>query len=106
MRITDKVKFYVEDSDGGGYNPETGQYEDDEKLVANIPANVTNLSTDRTKELFGEIDDSKLVIRTFKPIEFKWTYCLIGKKKTKYKQETNLNASIRSNSLIVGEIHE
>jgi hypothetical protein len=104
MRITDKVKFYVENSDGGGYNPETGQYEDTEELVATIPANITDLSTDRTKELFGEIDDSKLVIRTFKPIKFKWSYCLIGK--SKYKQETNLNASIRSNSLIVGEIHD
>ncbi|UQS82604.1 hypothetical protein MOO45_02855 [Bombilactobacillus folatiphilus] len=103
MRKTNDVKFYIENSDSGGYNPITGEYDDGENLVATLPANVTDLSIDRAKQLFGDILDVKKVVRAFKPVDFDWSYCVIND--IKYQLTTQTNTLNGSSSLIVGRIN-
>ncbi|QHJ77623.1 MAG: hypothetical protein [Bacteriophage sp.] len=98
MRLTHFVKFYKENN--SCYNPDTGQYDDSNQLIDVIPANVTDLGADREKELFGDLDTDLKVVRTFQPVNFNWSYCLISGKK--YAQTKVLSHK----SLIVGEKHE
>ncbi|NUF26337.1 hypothetical protein [Bombilactobacillus mellis] len=98
MRLTNFVKFYKEEN--SSYNPDTGQYDDSNQLIAVLPANVTDLGADRTKELFGNLDTDMKVIRTFQPVNFNWSYCLIDN--TKFSQTKILSHK----SLIVGERHD
>lgn len=109
MRITDLVSFfYVNNGGAGSYDPETGEYRDNViKPLLKLPANVTDLGANTEKQLFGEITDRRLVIRTFHAIDFfYWTFCSIGDSDTKYKQEAILNVTSHSSTIIVGEMHD
>ncbi|HIB1900877.1 TPA: hypothetical protein ACWWDF_003191, partial [Enterococcus faecium] len=78
MRYDTEVIFVIEK--GGYYDPELGEHvnptlEETIKLV-----NVTDLGTDRSKVLFGDIEQGAKVIRLLRPYTKEWDYILIFNK--------------------------
>lgn len=100
MRFDREVTFFKESN---RYNPKTGGYGGNAE-VAKILANVTDLGLDRTKQLFGEVDTDKKVIRLVHPVGSAWSYCVIDGDKQKYVQVSNTDA-LKGFSMIVGVSH-
>ena len=90
--ISEGQKRYIP---GQGYSKGT-------ELVTSRMANVTDLGTTRSIQLFGNVDTSRKVIRLMVPVGTNWSYCKIGDKK--YKQVTVVDA-LKGHSVIVGEYH-
>lgn len=63
MRYTDEITF-VENSEGSHYDPDPGEWVDDEPTRTTTSANVTDLGTNRSVTLFGSIKQGAKVIRT------------------------------------------
>lgn len=105
MRYDTKVTFVIEKDEY--YDPVLGEYVDGTKEETNLRANVTDLGTDRSKVLFGDIKQGAKVIRLLRPYTKKWDYVLIYNKLTKETQkfeiitERNLR---QKNTFIVQEV--
>lgn len=63
MRYTDEVIFIQESADSH-YDPDSGEWMDDEPQRTLTLANVTDLGTDRSVKIFGDIRQGAKVIRT------------------------------------------
>lgn len=105
MRYDTEVTFVIEKD--GYYDPELGEHVDptlDEKIKL---ANVTDLGTDRSKVLFGDIKEGAKVIRLLRPYTKEWDYVLIFNKlrsKTeKFEIITERNLRLK-NTFIVQEV--
>lgn len=101
MRYTDEVIFVQESADSH-YDPDSGEWMDDEPQRTLTLANVTDLGTDRSVKIFGDIRQGAKVIRTmplFNVPEFD-TIEIEGKS---YKDITLREPSGR-NSLVVQEV--
>lgn len=105
MRYDTKLVFIV--GNGGYYNPDKGEHVDNEKVETIKYANVTDLGTDRSKVLFGDIQQGAKVIRLLRPYKKAWDYVLIVdelKQKTR-KYEIITERNLRSkNTFIVQEV--
>lgn len=101
MRYTEEITF-VKESSNSHYDPDLGEWIEDEPERTKTLANVTDMGTDRSVKVFGDIREGAKVIRTmplfcvpdFDSIEFE------GKT---YKETTKRNPLGR-NSLIVKEV--
>lgn len=100
MRFDTTVKFYSEEAEH--YDPTVGDYVGGEQLVSQSSANVTDLGTDRTAALFGDVKQASKVIRLPHPVGIAWSYCLIGSNSQKYVQTTT-REPLKAFTLIVGE---
>lgn len=100
MRFNNNVKFYSEEAEH--YDPVSGEYVGGEKLIAEVIANVTDLGTNRSSQLFGDVNTQAKVIRMVRPVGAVWSYCLIDDDTTKYVQMTARNP-LKAHTLIVGE---
>lgn len=100
MRLTNEVKFY--DQTERRYNPNTSQYEGGETLVATVMANVTDIGTNRSNELFGKLDANSKVVRMVEPVKFVWSYLTIDDDSTHYVLQTD-RRPLKNATLIVGE---
>lgn len=100
MRFNNNVKFYSETAEH--YDPEAGHYVGGEKLIAEVIANVTDLGTNRSSQLFGDVNTQAKVIRMVRPVGAVWSYCLIDDDTTKYVQ-TTARDPLKAHTLIVGE---
>lgn len=101
MRYTDEITF-VKESSESHYDPDLGEYVEGEPFKTVTSANVTDLGTERSVKLFGDIRQGALVIRTmplFALPEFDHVE-ISGKT---YK-ETTVRNPIGRNSLIVQEV--
>ena len=105
MRYDTEVTFVIEKD--GYYDLELGEHVDptiDEKIKL---ANVTDLGTDRSKALFGDIKEGAKVIRLLRPYTKDWNYVLIFNKlrnKTeKFEIITERNLRLK-NTFIVQEV--
>ena len=105
MRYDTKVTFVIEKD--SYYDPELGEHVEptlDEKIKL---ANVTDLGTDRSKVLFGDIKQGAKVIRLLRPYTQKWDYVLIYNKLTKETQKfeivTERNLRLK-NTFVVREV--
>lgn len=85
------VKFYKEDRRGN--NPE---------LLVEDMANVTDLGTDRSAQLLGNINQQALVVRTAHPITVTFSYLTINDGEKLYRLTTS-RKPLKGNTLIVGE---
>ncbi|MDG3374531.1 hypothetical protein [Enterococcus thailandicus] len=105
MRYDTEVTFIIEKD--GYYDPDLGGHVEptlDKKIKL---ANVTDLGTDRSKALFGNIKEGAKVIRLLRPYTKEWDYVLIFNKlrnKTE-KFEIITERSLRlKNTFIVQEV--
>ncbi|MFC3212724.1 hypothetical protein [Planomicrobium okeanokoites] len=79
MRYSDRITFVNETA--GGYNPDTGSY-DEGSLSTDVQAcNLSNLGVDRTNQLFGTLDKEITVARLQRPYKKEYDHALIGGKK-------------------------
>lgn len=105
MRYDTKVTFVVEKDEY--YDPVLGEYVGGTKEETNLRANVTDLGTDRSKVLFGDIKQGAKVIRLLRPYTKEWDYVLIFNKlrsKTeKFEIITERNLRLK-NTFIVQEV--
>ena len=100
MRFNNNVKFYYEEAER--YDPTSGEWVGGEKLIAEVIANVTDLGTNRSSQLFGDVNTQAKVIRMVRPVGAVWSYCLIDDDTTKYVQMTARDP-LKAHTLIVGE---
>lgn len=92
MRYNKLVTFVHETE--GKYNPDKGEYDDPVKHPDTKRANVTDLGTDRSAKLFGDIKEGAKVIRLLRPYNEVWDYVVIdglSYEITKYR-DTRLRA--------------
>lgn len=105
MRYDTRVTFIVET--GEYYDPNLGEYVGGSTDEKPLFANVTDLGTDRSKVLFGDIKQGAKVIRLLRPYTKKWDYVLIYNKLTKETQKfeiiTERNLRLK-NTFIVQEV--
>ena len=101
MRYDTKVLF-IKNSEGSHYDPDLGEWIEDEPTVAVTDANVTDLGTNRSVALFGSIKQGAVVIRT-QPLFIvpKWDTIEIDGKSY---QLTTARQPLDRNSLIVEEV--
>ncbi len=105
MRYDTKVTFVIEKDEY--YDHVLGEYVDGTKEETKLRANVTDLGTDRSKVLFGDIKQGAKVVRLLRPYTKKWDYVLIYNKLTKETQKfeivTERNLRLK-NTFIVQEV--
>ncbi|GKS80728.1 hypothetical protein LPAF129_04130 [Ligilactobacillus pabuli] len=100
MRFNNNVKFYSDEAEH--YDPTSGEWVGGEKLIAEVIANVTDLGTNRSVALYGDVNIQAYVIRTINPIDYNWSYCTIDGGNTQYIANTK-RVPLKNNTLIVGE---
>lgn len=100
MRFNHEVKFY--NTGKRKYNPKTSEYEGGTELVADVMANVTDVGTTRSVQLFGSIVQGVKELRVVEPIDSVWAYLTIDDGPTKYRIRT-AKAPLKNISLLVGE---
>lgn len=76
MKYNEPVIFIKET--GSKYNPDTGVYDEPIKHKNKKRANVTDLGTDRSVKLFGDIKEGAKVVRLLRPYNKAWDYLIIG----------------------------
>ena len=101
MRYDTKVLF-IKNGEGSHYDPDFGEWIEDEPTVTATDANVTDLGTDRSVALFGSIKQGAVVIRTQPSFIIpKWDTIEISDKSY---QLTTTRQPLDRNSLIVEEV--
>lgn len=84
------------------YNPKTHKYEGNPEKVGEIYANVTDVGTDRSVQVLGNLNANSRVIRSYEEPPASWDYCLIDNHVTKYRLQTS-RKPLKLFTLIVGE---
>ena len=84
------------------YNPHTHGYEGETKLVDSMPANVTDVGTNRSVQLFGNYNQNSKVVRTIKEPPANWDYMTIDNHDPKLVLQTS-RKPLKYYTLIVGE---
>lgn len=102
MRFESTVKFWSESAEH--YVPGVG-YEGGITLVATTPANVTDVGTSRSAEVFGDVKTANKVVRLLSPVAFEWSYLTIDDGAKHYKAVTSRDLS-HGTTLIVGDVNE
>src|SRR5690625_3661426 len=72
MRYSDRISFVTEKE--GGFNPETGNYDEPKKERDTKACNISPIGVKRSVELFGEIDTSIIVVRLQRPYHKEFDY--------------------------------
>lgn len=67
MIYLDEVNFITEKQ--GGYDPDLGEYLDAKRESKLIEVNVTDLGSERSIKLFGDVKESSIVVRVSPMIE-------------------------------------
>lgn len=100
----DTLVTFIHEGAGNVYNPDTGEYDEDKTSFTRL-ANVTDVGTSRSMELFGDLDTSNKVLRFANGVKLAdWTYLTLPGSDTRYVKVTT-RKPLKSNTLIVGETH-
>lgn len=99
MNYNKKIIFVVEK--GGGYDPELGEHVPSVSILDRERVNLTDLGTDRSKTLFGDINEGAKVIRLLRPYNKSWDYVVIDGKT--YELTTQRDTRLRD-GIIVQEV--
>lgn len=84
------------------YNPHTSRYEGGTELVDELEANVTDVGTDRSAQILGNLNANSKVIRTYEEPPANWDYVIIDGHVTHYRLQTQ-RKPLKLFTLIVGE---
>ncbi len=60
----------------GNYNPVTSKYEEPQPTEVEVPCNVSEVSLEVTKELFGVLDTNIIKVRLISPYNSEFSYIL------------------------------
>lgn len=101
MRYTEEITF-VKESSNSHYDPDLGEWIEDEPERTKTLANVTDMGTDRSVKVFGDIREGAKVIRTM-PLFSLPEFDHIEIDGKTFKETTARNPSGRHN-LIVQEV--
>ncbi|EOH38808.1 hypothetical protein [Enterococcus faecium] len=101
MRYDTKVLF-IKNGEGSHYDPDLGEWIEDEPTITATEANVTDLGTNRSVAIFGSVEEGAKVIRT-QPLFSIPTFDYIEIEGKTWQQTTARNPAYR-NSLIVQEV--
>ncbi|WP_333603540.1 hypothetical protein [Lactobacillus acetotolerans] len=94
------INFYIDDDE---YNPDTGEYGGgSDNPVLTKMANVTDVGTDKTVQIFGNYKQKSKTIRFIQPINVKWDYLTIDESRVKYALQID-RKPLKNATLIVGE---
>lgn len=99
MRYDKKIIFVVEN--GGGYDPEIGEHVEPIVHQTVKMANITDLGTERSKVLFGDIKQGAKVVRLMRPYLKNWDHAFIND--VKYKIVTSRELRLK-NTFIIQEV--
>ncbi|MGX7202390.1 hypothetical protein BCR22_07375 [Enterococcus plantarum] len=99
MRYNTKVTFVTEKN--GYYDPEIGEHIEPSKTEKTKRVNMTDLGTDRSVKIFGEIDESAKVIRLLRPYNKKWDYVMIDNRRFELVTKRSLP---QKNTFILKEV--
>ena len=99
MRYDTEVTFVVEKD--GYYNPDIGEHAEPTKEETVRYANVTDLGTERSQVLFGDVKQGVKVIRLLRPYQKRWDYVLI--REVKYQLVTSRKLRLK-NTFILQEV--
>lgn len=103
MRYLDKVDFVKKSADEG-YDPVKGEYVEGEPTIITTYANVTDIGTERSVKVFGDIKQGAKVMRTMPLFVIPdYDYLSFGGKK--WRLTTSRNPSER-NTFILQEVDE
>lgn len=100
MVFDSEVVFY--NAEERKYNPKTHKYEGGPKEVGRVYANVTDVGTNRSVQILGNLNANDKVIRTYDEPPAKWDYCLINGHVTRYEITTRRD-NLKLITLVVGE---
>ena len=104
MRFESTVKFWSESAEH--YVPGVG-YEGGVTLIATTPANVTDVGTNRSAEVFGDVKTTNKVVRLLSPVAFEWSYLTIDDGSKHYKAVTSRDLSHGTTLIVsVGDVNE
>ncbi|HFO0430191.1 TPA: hypothetical protein ACHIGN_000184 [Enterococcus faecium] len=101
MRFTDEIIFVKRSSDSK-YDPDLGEWVEGKPERTRTEANVTDIGTDRSVTIFGDIRQGAKVIRTM-PLFVVPEYDRILYEGKTYKDVTTRTPALR-NSIIVQEV--
>ncbi|HFC9134924.1 TPA: hypothetical protein QFC14_002527 [Enterococcus faecium] len=101
MRFTDEIIFVKRSSDSK-YDPDVGEWVEGKPERTRTEANVTDIGTDRSVTIFGDIRQGAKVIRTM-PLFVVPEYDRILYEGKTYKDVTTRTPTLR-NSIIVQEV--
>lgn len=90
MRYSDRVIFVTESE--GGFNPDTGNHDEAVQVKETKPCNITPVGTERSVQLFGEIDTNIIVSRLQRPYNRVIDYVVIpsGQYKGRYRVKEHI----------------
>lgn len=75
MRYDKKVTFV--DSNENEYDPKVGDFVEPNEDSASIYANVSSMASSRQQATYGDVKNTRYVIRLLRPINFKFSYIVI-----------------------------
>ena len=100
MRYTDEITFVKRGS--SNYDPDLGEHVEGEPTKTGTSANVTDIGTDRSITLFGDIEQGAKVIRTMPLFDVpEWDYI---EYEGKTYQLTTERSPDKQHTLIVEEV--
>lgn len=77
MRYADRITF-INKVEGGGYNPDTGSYDEGKQIQDVQACNLSSLGVDRTNQLFGTLDREIIVARLQRPYRKEYEYAYLN----------------------------
>ena len=90
------------DKSGRKYDPKQHKYVGSDSQIMRLRANVTDVSTDKSVQLFGDYKHRALVIRLTKEPPQKWSYLTLDGDPKQYALNT-MRKPLKYYTLIVGE---
>jgi hypothetical protein len=92
MRFADRLTF-VSDKDSY-YDPTLGQYVDGETVKDVQPCHLSSLGTERTVQLFGNLDKGVTVARLQRPYKKEFDHVLINEQKFLVQKQSNYKKGV------------
>ena len=92
MRFSDRITFVREGETY--YDPIQGGYVEGEPIIDTVPCNLSTLGTERTNELFGQIDKKIIVARLQRPYTKTFDRIVINGQKYNLKRQSDYRRGV------------